>query len=215
MSNVALHIRRSGTSERKLCFVMPALVAGIPLRKASCPPVRNGRVKPGHDAGVGGLDKSATMTIFLSISLRPKGRFMSVARRGAGCGSFVCAGRVAREAQVQAAPRRGMRPETAVEPFHRWRWSRPVTCRARNAGSSAVRGDFARALSHPSRMRLRACRKPGVPRALRRARNANWNATWPTATPRRKQQGRRSLRSNPVMPAIDVRDLARAEAAAG
>jgi hypothetical protein len=40
---------------------------------------------------------------------------MNVTRRGTGCGSLVCARRFAREAQVQAAPRRGGYPETAVE----------------------------------------------------------------------------------------------------
>ena len=66
---------------------------------------------------------------------------MSVTRRGAGCGGFVRGRRAAHEAQVQAAPRRGGAPGTAVEPstggggaFHRWRWSRPVKHRARNAG---------------------------------------------------------------------------------
>jgi hypothetical protein len=30
-------------------LVMPALVAGIPLRRARCVPKRGGRDKPGHD----------------------------------------------------------------------------------------------------------------------------------------------------------------------
>src|SRR5262249_4913974 len=32
-----------------LALVMPALVAGIPLREALCPPKRDGRDEPGHD----------------------------------------------------------------------------------------------------------------------------------------------------------------------
>ena len=70
------------------------------------------------------------------IPLHPapsKERFMSVTRRGAGCGSLACDRRVARKAQVQAAPRRGTVPGDGGGAFHRWRWSRPVTRRARNA----------------------------------------------------------------------------------
>ena len=59
---------------------------------------------------------------------------MSVTRRGAGCGSFLCGRRAVLEAQVQAAPRRGTAPGDGGGAFHRWRWSRPVTRRARNAG---------------------------------------------------------------------------------
>src|SRR5690606_29338807 len=70
-------------------------------------------------------------------------------------------------AQVQAAPRRGTVPGDGGGAFHRWRWSRPVTRRARNAGifrRSVVTISLMR--FHSSRMRLRACREPGVPRAL-------------------------------------------------
>jgi hypothetical protein len=59
---------------------------------------------------------------------------MSVTRRGAGCGSLAGDRRVACKAQVQAAPRRGTVPGDGGGAFHRWRWSRPVERRARNAG---------------------------------------------------------------------------------
>ena len=114
---------------------------------------------------------------------------MSVTRRGAGCGSLAGDRRVARKAQVQAAPRRGTVPGDGGGAFHRWRWSRPVTRRARNADASVVRGDFARAesLTHPHEAagfsESPAFRAPfsraGMRLRLRR-------------TPRRKEQGRRS-----------------------
>ena len=57
---------------------------------------------------------------------------MSVTRRGAGCGGFVRL-TYPYETQVQAAPRRGTAPGDGGGAFHRWRWSRPVARRARNA----------------------------------------------------------------------------------
>ena len=89
---------------------------------------------------------------------------MSVTRRGAGCGGFVRL-TYPHETQVQAAPRRAGAGDGGGA-LHRWRWSRPVKRRARNAGKSAVRSDFARAesLTHPheaaGRLKARRSARP-------------------------------------------------------
>ena len=94
---------------------------------------------------------------------------MSVTRRGAGCGGFVCGRRPHARLRFKPSHAEAERPGR--------RWSLPPvvleqTCKAPRAerwSLSAVRGDYARAesLTHPHEAAGRL--KPGVPRAFSRA----------------------------------------------